>query len=133
MEKKAKTAGQRIDEMTDKLSEVASEIGDKLENGAEETKKVATGIKKRREKAPLEEILTTIAGILLLLCALWSLRKFIWGILLLLLGILCVSGYFNPFLKELLGNLQCKVKDCKKKAKKDTEEKDEEERKSSKK
>lgn len=106
MEKKAKTTGQRIDEMTDKISEVASELGEKFENGAEETKKVATGIKKWREKSSPEEIVTTLVGVVFLLCALWALRKIIRGILLLLIGILCVSGYFNPFLKELFDKLQ---------------------------
>ncbi len=106
MEKKEKTTGQRIDEMTDKISEVASEIGEKLENGAAETKKVATGIRKWRDKASLEEIVTTIIGLILLLLALWALRKFIWGILLLVLGILCVSGFFNPFLKDLFERIQ---------------------------
>lgn len=125
MEKKAKTTGQRIDEMTDKISEVASEIGEKLENGAEETKKVATGVKKWREKTPIEEVVSTVVGIILLLCALWDLKKIIWGILLLLVGILCISGYFNPFLREIFSSLQSKIKDCKKKSKSENgEEKD---------
>lgn len=101
-----KTAGKRLDEMTDKISEVASEIGEKFETGAEETKKVASGVKKWRKNASAEEITTTIIGIILLIFALWALRAFIWGVLLLLVGVLCVSGYFNPFLKKLFEKVQ---------------------------
>lgn len=122
MEKKEKTTGQRIDEMTNKISEVASEIGEKIENWAEETRKVASGIKKWREKASYEEIITTIIGIVCLLFALWALRKFIWGVLLLLAGVLCLSGYFNPFLKELFGKFQQKASKTKEAAKSEGEE-----------
>lgn len=108
MEKKTKTAGERIDEMTDKISEVASDFGEKIESGAEETKKIASGVKKWRDKSSVEEITTTILGIILLLCALWALRKFLWGVLLLIAGVLCVSGYFNPLLKDLMKKFQAK-------------------------
>lgn len=98
-QKKTRTAGERIDEMTDKIGEVASELSDKLETSAEETKKFAKWVCKWREKAPIEEVVTTVLGIVFLCLALWELRGFIWGTLLLLIGILCVSGYFNSFLK----------------------------------
>lgn len=123
MEKIEKTTGQRIDEMTDKISEVASEIGEKLESGAAETKKVATGIKKWRDEASLEEIVTTITGLILLLLALWALRKFIWGVLLLVLGILCISGFFNPFLKDIFRKIQKTTGSKKESVSKNTSEK----------
>ncbi len=108
MGKNAKTTGERLDEMADKISQVASNLGEKFEDGAEETKKIASGVKKWWEKSSAEEITTTIVGIVLLLCALWALRKFVWGVLLLIAGVLCVSGYFNPFLKDLLAKFQTK-------------------------
>lgn len=39
-DKKTKTAGQKIDEMTDKIKEVTTEIGEKLESWAEGTKRL---------------------------------------------------------------------------------------------
>lgn len=129
MEKKTKTTGERLDEMTDMISEVASDFGEKLESGAEETKKIASGVKKWWEKASAEEITTTIAGIVLLLFALWALRAFLWGVILLIAGVLCVSGYFNPFLKELFKKFKTEApKKSAPKAEKKENEEDEEEK-----
>lgn len=101
MTKKEKTTGERIDEMTNKIQDVASEIGEKFETWAEETKKAASNVKRWWDKSSTEEITTTILGGILLILALWELRMFIWGVLLLLAGVLCVTGYFNPLLKDL--------------------------------
>lgn len=101
MTKKEKTTGERIDEMANKIQDVASEIGEKFETWAEETKKAASNVKKWWDKASTEEITTTILGGILLVLALWELKMFIWGVLLLLAGVLCITGYFDPFLKEI--------------------------------
>lgn len=123
MTKKAKTTGEKIDAMTDKIQEVASEIGDKFESGAEETKKAASNVKKWRDKASTEEVTTTIIGGILLILALWELRMFIWGVVLLLVGVLCVTGYFNPLLRDLFEKTGEKTDSKQRKASK-SEEKD---------
>ena len=72
-------------------------------------KKAASSLKKWRDKSSTEEITTTILGGVLLLLALWELRMFIWGVLLLLAGVLCVTGYFNPLLRDLLEKVEKKA------------------------
>ena len=132
MTKKEKTTGEKIDAMTDKIQEVASELWGQVvgrlyadfESGAEETKKAASSLKKWRDKSSTEEITTTILGGVLLLLALWELRMFIWGVLLLLAGVLCVTGYFNPLLRDLLEKVEKKADSKQKKTSKSEEEND---------
>ena len=115
MQKKWKTAGERIDEATGKIQEAASKFGEKIGNGAEETKKVANNLKNWRERASVEEIVMTLIGIVLLILALIQLREFLWGIILLLAGLLCVMGYFNPFLRSLIDRFFSESEDTSKK------------------
>ena len=122
MQKKWKTAGERIDEATGKIQEAASKFGEKIGNGAEETKKVANNVKNWRERASVEEIVMTLIGIVLLILALIQLRAFLWGIILLLAGLLCVMGYFNPFLRSLIDRFFSESEDT---SKKDTHSKKE--------
>ena len=124
MTKKMKTTGEKIDAMTDKIQEVASELWGKFESGAEETKKAASSVKKWRDSSSTEEITTTILGGILLLLALWELRMFIWGVLLLLVGVLCVTGYFNPLLRDLFEKTEKKVNSNQKKSSTSEEEDD---------
>lgn len=119
-----KTTGEKIDAMTDKIQEVASELWGKFESGAEETKKAASSVKKWRDRSSTEEITTTILGGILLLLALWELRMFIWGVLLLLVGVLCVTGYFNPLLRDLFEKTEKKVNWKQKKSSASEEEDD---------
>lgn len=86
--------------MTNKISEVSAEITEKLEEKAEETKKVARGVAKWWNKSSTEELITTILGGILILCALWQLRHIVWGILLLLAGIALVTGMFNSYVRS---------------------------------
>lgn len=122
MTKRTKTTGEKIDAMADKIQEVASGIGEKFETGAEETKKAASSVKKWRDRASTEEITTTIIGGILLILALWELRMFIWGVLLLLVGVLCVTGYFNPLLRDLFERTEKKSESKQKKTSKSEEE-----------
>ena len=99
--KAKKAAAKKFDEVSDKVSDVAEWLSDTFEESAEKTKKVASGIGKWRKKSSKEEKFTTILGIILLICALRELREFIWGVLLLLVGILWVSWYFDEYLESL--------------------------------
>ena len=58
----------------------------------------------------LEEKITMIIGVILVLCALWQLRSFIWGILLLLVGILAISGTFNTYIRCGIDAINSKAK-----------------------
>ena len=64
----------------------------------------------------LEEKITMIIGVILVLCALWQLRSFIWGILLLLVGILAISGTFNTYIRCGIDAINSKAKKSTKKA-----------------
>jgi hypothetical protein len=57
----------------------------------------------------------TLIGIVLLILALIQLREFLWGIILLLAGLLCVMGYFNPFLRSLIDRFFSESEDTSKK------------------
>lgn len=73
MTQQEKTLGQKVDEMTNKISEVSSELGEKLESTSKETKKIARGVGKWRAHASIETRITTIIGGLLVAIALWNL------------------------------------------------------------
>jgi hypothetical protein len=72
-----------------------------VNEAVEDVKDTMNGIGGRRNKAPIEEKVTTIIGIFLLLRGLRVLRRFIGGIVLLLLGGLLFAGYFNKWIKPL--------------------------------
>lgn len=60
----------------------------------EETKELGSKIWNRRETASNEEKVSTIIGIVVLILGLYFLRDMIWGMLLIVLGILLVTGFF---------------------------------------
>ena len=60
----------------------------------EETKEIGGKIGARREVSSTEEKIFTIIGILLLIFGLYVLRNMIGGMLLIVLGILLVTGFF---------------------------------------
>lgn len=120
MTKKEKTMGQKVDEMTNKISEVSAELSEKIEEKAEETKKVALGVAKWWKSSSTEELITTILGWILILWALWHLRSIVWGILLLLAGVALVTGMFNSYVKSGIDTV---TKKTSKKAKKEKSDK----------
>lgn len=114
MTKKEQTVGERIDQATHTISE-------KLWAAGEWTKKMAGGFMHWWNNSSLEEKITMIIGVILVLCALWQLRSFIWGIVLLLVGILAISGTFNTYLRCGIDAINSKAKKGTKKAQKDEE------------
>lgn len=119
MTKKDQSMGERIDEATNTISE-------KFWAASESTKKVAGGFVSWWKNSTLEEKITMIIGVILVLCALWQLRTFIWGIILLLVGILAISGTFNSYLRCGIDAINSKAKKASKKAKKEESDSDEE-------
>ena len=119
MTKKDQSMGERIDEATNTISE-------KLWAASESTKKVAGGFVSWWKNSTLEEKITMIIGVILVLCALWQLRTFIWGIILLLVGILAISGTFNSYLRCGINAINSKAKKASKKTKKEESDSDEE-------
>ena len=111
MTKKEQTVGERIDQATHTISE-------KLWAASEWTKKMAGGFMHWWNNSSLEEKITMITGVILVLCALWQLRSFIWGILLLLVGILAISGTFNTYIRCGIDAINSKAKKSTKKAEK---------------
>ena len=60
----------------------------------DETKEIGSKIWTRWEVSTTEEKIFTIIGILLLIFGLYVLRNMIGGMILIVLGILCVTGFF---------------------------------------
>ena len=83
----------------DKNMEKVSEEFDKV---ADDVKDTATDIGNRWTRSTVEERITMIVGILLLICAIFVLRDFFWGIVLLALWLLSVSGFFDRPLRDLI-------------------------------
>jgi hypothetical protein len=97
------------------LKQMAKELEKNLDKVSQEVSKVAEDAKEtmnevggRWKKSSIEEKITTLGGILLLLRGLRILRRFIGGIILLLLGGLLLSGYCNKWLKPLFASHKTK-------------------------
>ena len=69
---------------------------------ADDVKDTAGNIGNRWERSSTEERITMIVGIILLVRALIKLRTILWGIVLLSLGLLSVSGFFDRPLRDLI-------------------------------
>lgn len=109
MTQQEKTLGQKVDEMTSKLSEVGAELEEKFEATSKETKKIARWLGKWRENATIETRITTIIGGFLVAVALWNLSHIIWQIMLLTGGILLITGVFDSFVSDGLEFLRDKL------------------------
>ncbi|MDR2540465.1 MAG: hypothetical protein LBD11_01450 [Candidatus Peribacteria bacterium] len=95
----AKTLEKNLDKVSQEVSEAVEDV-----------KETMSDVGGRWKKSSWEEKLTTFLGIIFLLRGLWKLRTFVRGILLLILGGLLVSGYFNKWLKPLFDKKPTKVK-----------------------
>ena len=69
---------------------------------ADDVKDTTEDIGNRWTTSTTEEKITMIIGIILLVFALIQLRMILWWIVLLTLGLLCVSGFFDRPLKDLI-------------------------------
>lgn len=100
----------------DKNMEKVSVEFDKVVDDAKDT---AEDIGNRWSRSTTEEKITMILGILFLVRALIKLRTILWGIVLLTIGLLSVSGFFDRFLRDLIR--YCKKELWGKKSSKSTE------------
>ena len=83
----------------DKNMEKVSAEFDKV---AEDMKDTYEDIGNRWTRSTTEEKITMLVGIVLLVRALIKLRTILWGIVLLTLGLLSVSGFFDRPLRDLI-------------------------------
>lgn len=82
-----KTAEKKFDEVKKQFNEEAKFV-------KAEGKVIASGIWNWWEKSSTEEKIYTILGIIALIWGLYVLKNMIWGLLLIIVGILFVTGYF---------------------------------------
>lgn len=82
-----KTAEKKFDEVKKQFKEEAKFV-------QEESKVIASGIGKWWDRSSTEEKIYTILGIIALIWGLYVLKNMIWGLLLIIVGILFVTGYF---------------------------------------
>jgi len=83
----------------DKNMEKVSAEFDKVVDDAKDT---AEDIGNRWSRSTTEEKITMIIGIILLWWALFMLKTILWGIVVLTLGLLSVSGFFDRPLRDLI-------------------------------
>ena len=83
----------------DKNMEKVSAEFDKV---ADDVKDTYEDIGNRWTRSTTEEKITMIVGIVLLVRALIKLRTILWGVVLLTLGLLSVSGFFDRPLRDLI-------------------------------
>ena len=72
------------------------------EKFADDVKDTAEDIGNRWSRSTTEEKITMIVGIILLVRALIKLKTILWGIVLLTVGLLSVSGFFDRPLRDLI-------------------------------
>jgi len=72
----------------------------------EDMKDTAEDIGNRWSRSTTEEKITMLLGIVFLVRALIKLRTILWGVILLTLGLLSVSGFFNRPLRDLIHYLK---------------------------
>ena len=77
-------------------------VSAEAEKFADDMKDTAEDIGNRWTRSTTEERITMIVGIILLVRALIKLRTILWGIVLLTLGLLAVSGFFDRPLRDLI-------------------------------
>lgn len=77
-----------------KFDQVKRQFEEEADFVKEESKVIASGIWKWWEKSSTEEKVYTILGIIALIWGLYVLKNMIWGLLLIIVGILFVTWYF---------------------------------------
>ena len=77
-------------------------VSAEAEKFADDVKDTAEDIGNRWTRSTTEEKITMLVGIVLLVRALIKLRTILWGIVLLTLGLLSVSGFFDRPLRDLI-------------------------------
>ncbi len=90
----AKTTKATATNVEKKVKAFAKSVEKEAEVVRDESKEIGTKIGSRREVSSTEEKVYTILGILLLIRGLFVLKGMIWGMLLIVLGILFVTGFF---------------------------------------
>ena len=96
-------------------------VSAEAEKFADDVKDTAEDIGNRWSRSTVEERITMIVGVILLVRALISLRELLRWIILLTLGLLSVSGFFDRPLRDLIH--YCKKEFWSKKAEHETEKK----------
>ena len=81
-------------EVEKKLDEAKKQIHEEAKFVQEESKELASGITKWWAHSSTEEKIYTILGIFALIWGLYVLRSMVGGLLLIIIGILFVTGYF---------------------------------------
>ena len=77
-------------------------VSEEFDRVADDVKDKATDIGNRWTRSTTEEKITMIVGIVLLVRALFELADIIWWVILLTLGLLLVSGFFDRPLRDLI-------------------------------
>jgi|GEM_PF-799089 len=87
-------AKKTVAQVEKKLDEAKKQIHEEAKFVQEESKELATGISKWWNHSSTEEKAYTILGILALIWGLYVLRSMVGGLILIIVGILFVTGYF---------------------------------------
>ncbi|MDD2537471.1 MAG: hypothetical protein PHU61_03200 [Candidatus Absconditabacteria bacterium] len=88
--------------MANELEKGVEKVSQEVSKAVEDVKDTAKEVGGRWKNASLEEKIATVIGIILLAWGFIKLWKFIWGIVLVTLGILLVTGYFNGAIKAVI-------------------------------
>lgn len=101
-------------------------FSEEFEKVSDEVKDTAWDIESRRSKSSDIEKITMLIWIILLVRALCALRDIVWWVILLVLWILFVSGFFDTPLKDLTNYTKKQRKAYKKESAKKSTKKEEE-------
>lgn len=87
-------AKKTVAQVEKKLDEAKKQIHEEAKFVQEESKELATGVTKWWNHSSSEEKIYTILGIFALIWGLYVLRSMVGGLILIIVGILFVTGYF---------------------------------------
>jgi len=87
-------AKKTVAQVEKKLDEAKKQIHEEAKFVQEESKELATGVSKWWNNSSSEEKIYTILGIFALIWGLYVLRSMVGGLILIIVGILFVTGYF---------------------------------------
>lgn len=108
LEKMGKEIKAKAQQVSEKIEKTTDHLEEKFEKEIKKGKESLSGVSKRRNETPTAEKVTTILGVFFLFRGVIKLWHVLPGILLIVIGIIFVTGILNPLFEEIFGHKKSK-------------------------
>ncbi len=108
LEKMGKEIKAKAQQVSEKIEKTTDHLEEKFEKEIKKGKESLSGVSKRRNETPTVEKVTTILGVFFLFRGVIKLWHVLPGILLIVIGIIFVTGILNPLFEEIFGHKKSK-------------------------